>query len=233
VHVEGLPEALRQARESLAFIATVGKFHVAKLRTVLVPNAPIALAVVATAVAVVTVGVREAYLPTMTIAAFDVPASLSERGPSGQVVAKALFDELICRRELVTTLDKGDLKGVWAKNRVDVLIPQAGFTLQSLFRYLRYATGHEISIDGEMVLDGDNATLKVRVAGKPPSVVKGPVAQWEKLVTDAAGGVLEATQPAVHAAWLGLKAETPDDLAAMSQHLRKMQLAIRQVSRCG
>ena len=53
------------------------------------------------------------------------------------MAAKALFDELIRRRELVTTIDSGDLKGAWAENRVDVAIPQAGFTLQSVFRYLR------------------------------------------------------------------------------------------------
>ena len=33
------------------------------------------------------------------------------------MVAKALFDELIKRRELVTTLESGELKGAWAENR--------------------------------------------------------------------------------------------------------------------
>jgi tetratricopeptide (TPR) repeat protein len=225
VRLEGLAEALQQARSALAFVGPAGRFHVANLRMVLLRNALIVLALVAAVVLVVVVGVREANRPTLTIAAFDVPPGLEARGLTGQVLAKALFDELIRRRELVTTLDSGDLKGAWAENRVDVAIPQAGFTLQSVFRYLRYATGNETSIDGEIVLDGDNATLKVRVAGKPPAVVQGPLAQWEQLVADAAGGVLEATQPAVQAAWLGLKAQTPADLAALSRHVRKMQQA--------
>ena len=225
VRLEGLTEALQQARSALGFIGPAGKFHVANLRMVLLRNALIVLALVAALVLVVVVGVREANRPTLTIAAFDVPPSLEARGLTGQVLAKALFDELIRRRELVTTLDSGDLKGAWAENRVDVAIPQAGFTLQSVFRYLRYATGNETSIDGEIVLDGDNATLKVRVAGKPPAVAHGLLAQWEQLVADAAGGVLEATQPAVQAAWLGLKAQTPADLAALSRHVRKMQQA--------
>ena len=207
------------------FVGSAARFHVANLRMVLLRNALIVLALVVAAVLVVVVGVREANRPTLTIAAFDVPPSLEARGLTGQVLAKALFDELIRRRELVTTLDSGDLKGAWAENRVDVAIPQAGFTLQSVFRYLRHATGNETSIDGEIVLDGDNATLKVRVAGKPPAVAQGLLAQWEQLVADAAGGVLEATQPAVQAAWLGLKAQTPADLAAVSQHVRKMQQA--------
>ena len=225
VRLEGLAEALQQARSALGFVGTAGRFHVTNLRMVLLRNALIVLALVAAVVLVVVVGVREASRPTLTIAAFDVPPSLEARGITGQVVAKALFDELIRRRELVTTLDSGELKGAWAENRVDVAIPQAGFTLQSVFRYLRYATGNETSIDGEIVLDGDNATLKVRVAGKPPAVVQGTLAQWEQLVADAAGGALEATQPAVQAAWLGLKAQTPAGLAALSQHVRKMQQA--------
>ncbi|RVU43809.1 tetratricopeptide repeat protein [Rubrivivax rivuli] len=225
VRLEGLAEALQQARSALDFVGPAGRFHVANLRMVLLRNALIVLAIVAAAVLLGVVGVREASRPTLTIAAFDVPPSLQARGLSGQVLAKALFDELIRRRELVTTLDAGELKGTWAENRVDVAIPQAGFTLQSVFRYLRYATGNETSIDGEVVLDGDNATLKVRVAGKPPTVVQGPLAEWDRLVGALAGGVLEATHPAVHAAWLGQKAQTPAELAALSRHLRAMQRA--------
>jgi tetratricopeptide (TPR) repeat protein len=225
VRLEGLAEALQQARSALGFVGPAGRFHVANLRMVLLRNALIVLALVATLVLVLVVGTREARRPTLTISAFDVPPSLEARGLTGQVLAKALFDELIRRRELVTTLDSGDLKGAWAENRVDVAIPQAGFTLQSVFRYLRHATGNETSIDGEIVLDGDHATLKVRVAGNPPAVAQGPLAQWEQLVADAAGGVLEVAQPAVQAAWLGLKAQTPTDLAALSRHVRKMQQA--------
>ena len=47
-------------------------------------------------------------------------------------------------------------------------------------------TGNEIAIDGEIILDGDDATLKVRVAGKPPTVVKGKLAAWESLVGELA-----------------------------------------------
>ena len=106
VRLEGLAEALQQARSALGFVGTAGKYHVANLRMVLLRNALIVLALVAAVVVlVVVVGVREARRPTLTIAAFDVPPSLQARGLTGQVLAKALFDELIRRRELVTTLD--------------------------------------------------------------------------------------------------------------------------------
>ena len=92
-------------------------------------NALIAFSVLVVVVITVVACYREAYRQTLTIAAFDVPEKLAERGITGQVIAKALFDELIKRRDLVTTLDKGELKGAWAENRSDVAIPEAKFTL--------------------------------------------------------------------------------------------------------
>jgi hypothetical protein len=79
VRLEGLAEALQQARSALAFVGPAGRFHVANLRIVLLRNALIVLALVAAVVLVVVVGVREAHRPTLTIAAFDVPASLEGR----------------------------------------------------------------------------------------------------------------------------------------------------------
>ncbi len=153
---------------------------------------------------------------------FDVPSSLAERGIAGQVVAKILFHELVKCRDLVTTLEKGELKGAWAENRSDVAIPEAKFTLQSVFRYLRYMTGNEIAVDGEFILDGDDVTMRVRVAGKAPTIVRGKLASWEALVGDLALGVLDSTQPAVLAAYLDIKAQTPEDLVALSKRLRQM-----------
>ncbi len=222
VRVEGLAETFHDLRHELQLISHASKYDWVNKRLILLRNALIAFSVLVVVVITAVACYREAYRQTLTIAAFDVPPKLAERGITGQVIAKALFDELIKRRELVTTLEKGDLKGAWAENRADVAIPEAKFTLQSVFRYLRYMTGNEIAIDGEFILDGDDVTLKVRVAGKPPTVVKGKLADWETLVGDLALGVLDATQPAVVAAYLGIKAQTPEDLVALSRRLRRM-----------
>ncbi|MCV2419748.1 tetratricopeptide repeat protein [Paucibacter sp. DJ2R-2] len=225
VRVEGLAETLHDVRHELHLLSHATKYNWINARLILLRNALIALSVLAVVVVTAVACVREAYRQTLTIAAFDVPENLAERGITGQVVAKALFDELLKRRELVTTLESGELKGAWAEHRADVAIPEAKFTLQSVFRYLRYMTGNEIAIDGEIILDGDDATLKVRVAGKSPTIVKGKLAAWESLVGELAVGVLDVTQPAVLAAYLGLQAKTPDDLTALSKHLRKMEEA--------
>ncbi|HRD83944.1 MAG TPA: hypothetical protein PLF63_02095, partial [Rubrivivax sp.] len=80
VRLEGMPD--------LRFVGNAGRFHVANLRMVLLRNALIVVALLALLVLVVAVAVREARRPTLTIAAFDVPASLEARGLTGQVLAK-------------------------------------------------------------------------------------------------------------------------------------------------
>ena len=225
VRVEGLANTLGNIDHELQLLSHASKYSWVNQRLILLRNALIAFGVLVIVVVIAVACYREAYRQTLTIAAFDVPEKLAERGITGQVVAKALFDELIKRRELVTTLESGELKGAWAENRADVAIPEAKFTLQSLFRYLRYMTGNEIAIDGEIILDGDDATLKVRVAGKPPTVAKGKLAAWESLVGELAIGVLDVTQPAVLAAYMGIKAQTPEDIKALSKHIVKMQSA--------
>jgi tetratricopeptide (TPR) repeat protein len=222
VRVEGLAETLHDVRHELQLLSHATKFNWINHRLILLRNALIAFSILVVVVVIAIACYREAYRQTLTIAAFDVPEKLAERGITGQVVAKAVFDELIKRRDLVTTLDSGELKGAWAENRSDVAIPEAKFTLQSVFRYLRYMTGNEIAVDGEFILDGDDVTMKVRVAGKPPTIVKGKLAAWEALVGELALGVLDVTQPAVVAAYLGIKAETPEDLVALSKRLRRM-----------
>lgn len=222
VRVEGLANTLGNIDHELQLLSHATKYNWINQRLILLRNAVIALSVVVVVVIIAVACYREAYRQTLTIAAFDVPPKLAERGITGQVIAKALFDELIKRRELVTTLESGELKGAWAENRADVAIPEAKFTLQSVFRYLRYMTGNEIAVDGEFILDGEDVTMKVRVAGKAPTIVKGKLANWEALTGDLALGVLDVTQPAVVAAYLGLKAETPEDLVALSKRLRRM-----------
>jgi tetratricopeptide (TPR) repeat protein len=222
--MQSLARTLNSVDHELALIGRASKYEWINKRLILVRNTLIALSVLVVVVVMAVACYREAYRQTLTIAAFDVPEKLAERGITGHVVAKVLFDELVKRRDLVTTLEKGELKGAWAENRSDVAIPEAKFTLQSVFRYLRYMTGNEIAVDGEFILDanGEDVTMRVRVAGKAPTIVKGKLANWEALTGELALGVLDVTQPAVVAAYLGIKAETPEDLVTLSKRLRRM-----------
>ena len=103
-------------------------------------------------------------------------------------------------------------------------VPETKLTFQSVFRYLRHLTGNEIAVDGETLVDGDNVTIKARVAGNPPRAVKGKLADWESLLGELANYVYETTQPAVLASYLGLTANTPEELVMLSRYIEKMVL---------
>ena len=104
LRIEGLAETLHDVRHELNLISNASKYNWINQRLILLRNALIAFGVLVIVVVAVVACYREAYRQTLTIAAFDVPEKLAERGITGQVIAKALFDELIKRRELVTTL---------------------------------------------------------------------------------------------------------------------------------
>ena len=193
IRVEGLAETLLRVRHELDLISHASKFDWVNKRLILLRNAIIAFSVLTAVIILTVLTLREAYRETLSIAAFSVPEKLGERGITGQVVAQSLFDELIKRRTTVTTLDAGELKSAWSEHRSDVAVPETKFTLQAIFRYLRSLTGKEIAIDGEMLVDGDDVTLRARVQGKPARVVKGKLASWESLTGELADYVFEVT----------------------------------------
>ena len=209
-------------KHELHLFGHAGKYEWMNRRLILLRNAVIAFGVVITAMVIVVMLFREAYRETLSIAAFSVPEKLAERGITGQVVAQSLFDELIKRRTTVTTLDAGELKGAWSEHRSDIAVPDTKFTLQSIFRYLRALTGKEIAVDGEMLIDGDEVTIKARVQGKPPRVVKGKLVEWEVLMGQLANYVYEVTQPVVLASYWGLTAKSDAEMEMLSALIRRM-----------
>ncbi len=222
VRVEGLAETLHHLRNEIDLISHASKFDWVNKRLIVLRNAVIAFSVIAGFVVITSLCYHEAYRQTLNISIFDTPERLSEHGITGPVVAKTLFDKLVERRKTVTTLDPGDLKEGWTEHRSDVAIPDTHFTVKSVFRYLRELTGNEIVVSGELLVDGDDLTIKARVAGNPPLQVAGKVAEWDTMLGQVANYIYETTQPAVLASYLGLTAKTEEDLARLSQHIVKM-----------
>ena len=223
--IEGLAEIISEARHELHLLGHAGKFEWINRRLILLRNAVIALSVLVVAVTAASMMLREAYRETLSIAVFNVPAKLAERGITGQLVAQSLFDELIKRRVTVTTLNAGELRVAWTEHRSDVAVPDTGFTLKSVFRYLRTLTGKEIAIDGEMLVDGDEVTIKARLQGRPPRAVTGKLAAWESLMGDIAEQLYEVTQPVVLASYWGLTANSPKDIERLSDLILRMKFA--------
>ena len=103
VRVEGLAETLHEVRHELNLLSTAHRYNWINQRLILLRNFIIAMSVSIGVIVVVVLCYREATRQTLSISAFDVPEKLSERGITGQVVAKALFDELITTSTIVGT----------------------------------------------------------------------------------------------------------------------------------
>jgi tetratricopeptide (TPR) repeat protein len=222
IRVEGLGEALHGLQHELDLISHASKYDWINKRLIVLRNAVIACGVLAAIFILLALCYHEAYRQTLNIAEFDVPEKLAERGITGKVVARTLFDELIRRRRTVATLDAGDVKEGWTEHASEVAIPETHFTLQAVFRYLRELTGNELNVDGEMLVDGDDVVIRARVAGNPPREVHGKLAEWDTLLGELANYVYDTTQPAVLASYLGVTARTPDEVAALSRYVVKM-----------
>lgn len=222
LHIHGLAEAVEVLRQNLDRHTRRTRYGWITNRLMVARNIVIAGGVLAALIIAPLVMLREAYRQTLTVVAFDVPQSVAQRGITGEVVAKHLFDEMILRRRAISSFDTGELKSATSARRNDIASSDGAFSLQALFRYLRTLTGREITVDGEMLLDGDNVTLVARVPGNPPRVARGKLADWERLMGGLANYVFETTQPVVLAAFMGENTRTPQDIAALSQLVQRM-----------
>ncbi len=206
------------------------KFSWISSRLMVLRNIIIALAIVVSTMLVAAMLLREAYRQTLTIVAFDVPSSISQRGITGEVAARNLFNELLKRRKSITSFDAGTLTSLSAERQSDIASGDGKYSLQSIFRYFRHLTGRETTVDGEMLVDGDAISVTARVSGHPQRTVRGSIADWESLLGDLANYVFESTQPIVLIGYLGETAKTPADLAAISRLIQKLVSTSPRVS---
>ena len=222
LHVDGLAEALTALRETLDGQRVAGRYGWISGRLMVLRNLVIATAVLSAVLIGSTLLLREAWRQTLTITAFDVPASVADRGLTGEVLARHLFNELLKRRRTITSFDAGQLTSLSSERHSDVATADGRFSLQSVFRALRALTGSETTISGEMLLDGEQISVTARVSGKPQRTVSGPLQSWPQLLGELANYVFESTQPVLLAGYLGETARTPQDLSQLSQLIQRM-----------
>lgn len=222
IRIDGLVEAVELLRQRMGSHNRSIRFGWVTNRLMVARNIIIASGVLAALFIVPLIMVREAYRQTLTIVAFDVPQNIAQRGITGEVVAKHLFDEMVIRRRSISSFDTGELKSAASSRRNDIASSDGAFSLQALFRYLRILTDREITIDGEMVVDGENLIVVARVPGNPPRAARGKLADWERMMGGLANYVFETIQPVVLAAYLAENAHTPQDVAAISQLIQRM-----------
>lgn len=127
---------------------------------------------------------------------FQVPPSFVATGENGTVVASEFLDQLqILKASALRSPDSRSLQGSWINN-LQLQIPYAHVSLAEIHRTLHAWLGHEIQINGDVVLEGKQISLTVRGTGFAARSFYGSPADLRDLLENAAEYVYVEAEPA-------------------------------------
>ena len=138
---------------------------------------------------------------SLVVEPFSVPADMSARGMTGQVVATRLLDELNRLQKQTVSYRAEESYGNW-KNDIKVEIPQTGVSIGELQAFLRQWLGEETRISGEVVRTAGGIAVTARAGAVAGHTFTGTEDQLNALIAKSALTVYGATQPERFAAWL-------------------------------
>ncbi|MGH8279705.1 MAG: hypothetical protein ACRETQ_09115 [Gammaproteobacteria bacterium] len=125
----------------------------------------------------------------------QVPPSFVATGEDGTVVASEFLDQLqSLSASALRSAGSRNLQGSWI-NGAQLQIPYAHVSLADVHRTLHAWLGHEIQINGDLVLDGTNVSLTVRGTGFAARSFEGSPADLHELLANAAEYVYVEAEP--------------------------------------
>ena len=126
---------------------------------------------------------------------FQVPPSFVATGESGTVVASEFLDQLqILKASALHSPNSRSLQGSWINN-IQLQVPYAHVSLADIHRTLHAWLGHEIQINGDVVLESNQISLTVRGTGFAARSFSGPPTSLRNLLENAAEYVYVNAEP--------------------------------------
>ena len=165
---------------------------------------------------------------SIVVQAFTTPASLSDRGMTGEAAAMRLLDGLSTIKDTVgatTFLATNKIQG--GGDSLKIEIPQSGgLTIDDLNRLLVQWFGHQTVISGQVIDEGDGrVTLIARSSRHGLSRVTGPVADLDGLFTQLAEAVFTKAEPTNGVQYLGMSGRFDESYAAALRLARNPALS--------
>ena len=158
---------------------------------------------------------------SLVIEPFEVPPGLAQRGITGKVVAARVLDQLAdLQRKTESMRGAGTYANDW-QDDIKLDIPQTGIAIGEAWRTLKGWLGTQTRIGGEVTVDADGRlAITTRAGAESAGTSAAPVAEFDKLIGEAALGLFRVTQPYRYAisrddpreAIKALKALTASDL---------------------
>ncbi len=176
----------------------------------------LALAVIVLIVAVGLVAVlwQAAHAEGLVIDPINVPASLAEKGLSGQVVANKLLDRLtVMQRETDSSRAASTFANDWTHD-ITVQIPDTGVSLGQAVRFLNGWLGHQTHLSGDLYQTPSGAALTVRIGTEPGTTFDSKTGDLDAIVAKAAEAVFAQAQPYRYGIYLGGQSRFAEEAAA-------------------
>jgi tetratricopeptide (TPR) repeat protein len=140
---------------------------------------------------------------SVVIEPFNSPPTAAARGLTGQVVASKVLDELV--RLQATTHYRDNLRpatNAWS-GEIKLALPEAGISLGEISTLLKARFGHDLHINGDLVLrDDEGFTLTVRGDGVLPKTFAGLAHDIDAQAAQAAEYIYAESQPGDYAYYL-------------------------------
>jgi len=200
----GLDKPTSASRSSGSSWAAAGRWLAA------IPSALKSVAVGLGVTLAVLVAFEEFTGQRVVIEPFEVSGPLRDNGYTSRAVANKLIDQITAIRTTArTSMRRRQFVSPPTDAAPSILVFGSGLSVDSVFQYLRELLGREpVRIIGELVTLPRGAgaeaevRLTVRVRGKPPKTVSGPVGGMDGLLLQAAEHIILHTQPYVLASYL-------------------------------
>jgi tetratricopeptide (TPR) repeat protein len=155
----------------------------------------VAFIVLAIAVGIAVMIWQAANADGLIIGSFAVPASLAEKGLSGQVIANKLLDRLtVMQTHTSSTRAASSFAHDWT-NDIKVEIPDTGVSLGEAVRFLHGWLGHEMHLSGELYETPSGIALTVRMDNDPGQTFEAKPSDLDSVVARAAEVVFARAQP--------------------------------------
>jgi hypothetical protein len=132
---------------------------------------------------------------SVVINQFQVPPEFVTTGENGTVVASEFLDQLqILQASALRSPNARSMEGAWANN-IQLQIPDVHVSLADIHRTMHAWLGHEIQINGEVVLQGKQIALTVRGTGFAAQTFSGALTDLQDLLANAAEYVYVQVEP--------------------------------------
>ena len=199
----------------LAIAAAKRKRYADRVRNTL--STFVALIVLGLMVAIMRITIEALNDHSVVIQGFSVPPELAARGATGQALADDLVGRLAAIRSTVSRnsiSSTAEVRGDQERS-VKVQIPETGVSLDEIERFVHRWLGHQVLVNGAMRSEANgDISMDLLIAGAEPIELRGPSADLERLMQQAAEKTFAGFDPTNYVLYLLAAGREPDALAA-------------------